>query len=50
MSPLGLPATVTAALSPQVETQRIAALKPEPPLTEAERLEMVRRFMRWLFR
>jgi hypothetical protein len=37
-------------LPPQVEAQRILDLKPETPLTQAERLEMLLRSMRWLFR
>jgi hypothetical protein len=43
-------APVTAALPPQIEAARIAAIVIEPPLTAAERIALVKRQMRALFR
>jgi hypothetical protein len=42
--------TVFGAFSPQLEAQRVAALRIEQPLSRAERIERIKRSMRSLFR
>jgi hypothetical protein len=49
-SPERFVGAVIAALPPQLEAARIASITVEPPLTAAERIALVKRQLRALFR